>query len=397
MGLLGRALAGGVAAAADTTAQIMVDNNRARQASERDKANAVMQMNLEKLREERAAKTADVTHSRALSASYDPDTNRQLTNAEAAEFDTGSLIGENQAKQNSTINSTFTINGRPATNQQIADNADANENTSLIKSAAKERATDAISKVMNDPKLTDAEKREILASGEFTDDEQSAIDSWKGSAGKISNTKEDAAIAKAETQVALMQMKVDNATAIADLKLQSAKELLQAKIAAGNTAESSEYKQTLAEIKKAEEQRKSADSAAKLLEKTGGNMSPEETKLYNTFLRGAGTAEDVKDVPAVSLSEAKKQAHREGNEKAGLFSRDKTDFDGKSQSDWEADRVKEIMSGTPVVVEKPKKGLIKAVSKSPTLNMKDPRVIKAKAAGYSDKQIQDFMLKAKIK
>jgi hypothetical protein len=81
------------------------------------------------------------------------------------------------------------------------------------------------------------------------------------------------------------------------MKWQSAKELLQAKVAAGHTAESAEYKKTLAEIKKAEEQRKAADSAAKLLDKTGGDMNQDQTKLYNSFLKMAGTEEDVKPIP----------------------------------------------------------------------------------------------------
>ena len=51
MSLLSRMLVGGVAAAADTTANIMVSNNNARIASERDQANALREENLMKMRQ----------------------------------------------------------------------------------------------------------------------------------------------------------------------------------------------------------------------------------------------------------------------------------------------------------------------------------------------------------
>lgn len=59
MGLLTQALAGGVAAAADTTASIMVDNAKAARQSERDQANAMREENLLRLRETLQQQSSD--------------------------------------------------------------------------------------------------------------------------------------------------------------------------------------------------------------------------------------------------------------------------------------------------------------------------------------------------
>jgi len=68
MGLLTRALAGGVAAAADTTANIMVSNNNARLASERDRSNALREENLTRLRQTLQEQSADKAFTRSETA-----------------------------------------------------------------------------------------------------------------------------------------------------------------------------------------------------------------------------------------------------------------------------------------------------------------------------------------
>lgn len=304
MGLLTQALAGGIGAAANTGAAMLMKNYEAGIQSERDKAQAVREENLARLRQSLSDASMEKSNGLALSSAYDPDSGRQLTNNEANSYDKDTLVGAETAKQNFAINPTYTIDGRPATNQQIMDNADANENIQNVKDDAKERASSAISQILQNPNIPDAEKQKILASGEFTDEDNSIVDSWRGDAGQLYNTKEamlesklaaqkEASDLKYSTLEKNAQLRADTALQVANLNYQHAVDVANIRANRGNA---SATKEAAAAVKLAEEQRKSANAAVSML-KDADMSDPSNVRLFNRHMIAAGEPEGMKPIP----------------------------------------------------------------------------------------------------
>lgn len=131
----------------------------------------------------------------------------------------------------------------------------------------------------------------------------------------------DAATMKNESALAIAQMKTENALKIADMRYEQAKEIAAMKIKGNDT---SAIKEATLELKKAEEQRKNAQAAAKLLNDTGGDMTEEQTKIYNKLMKGAGEDDAIKPLPTKEEPKAEKKGIVGTTIDAvkGLFSKD---------------------------------------------------------------------------
>lgn len=171
MGLLGQMFAGGVAGFADSVATNIGKDIEMQRQDELAKAKQMREEAYALAKEKRARdeKLADDTrnHGRALSQYFDSDTGRQMTNDEAEEYDKSTLYSEHQAEEMFKIDPDKTIDRRPATKQQLMDNAEANESVGLIRS-----------KMEKEGRTTP------------TQDEQEALDSWKSDAGLIETAKQ---------------------------------------------------------------------------------------------------------------------------------------------------------------------------------------------------------------
>lgn len=326
MGLLTQAIAGGLGAAGDTGAVMLNENYKASLQSERDKAQAIRDENLMRLRQQLSDQSMEKSNGMALSSSYDPDTGRQLTNNEANEYDKDTLISARAAEQNNTINPNFTIGGRPVTNAQIQDNTAANENMGLIKTAQQQRVADALAAAQQSGPPTRDMSDAANSAGAPTADEQDIADSWKADAGKLSNTKEAALEAKLEAQKEMgelkyatleknAQLRAETALQVANLNYQHAVDVANIRANQGNA---SATREAATAVKQAEEQRKSANAAVNML--TNADMTdPSNVRLFNRHIIAAGEPEGVKPIPA---DKAPKPSAKKGGLLSSIFSGD---------------------------------------------------------------------------
>jgi len=116
----------------------------------------------------------------------------------------------------------------------------------------------------------------------------------------------DARVASAETKaandVAIAAMRAESALKIADMRYEQAKEIAKLK-ATGGSAD--DIKRATLELKKAEEQRKNAQAATKLLRDNMGELDGEQLKIYNKLMAGAG--EEGTTAPAPKTEEPPKK------------------------------------------------------------------------------------------
>lgn len=349
MGILTQALGGALSGAGTTGAQVMNEQFLANLQAQRDAAQSLREENLARLK-----------NSWSPSTSYDPDTGRQLTNEEASQYEPDSLIGARTAEQNFTVNPNYTINGRPATNQQIQDNAAANENMGLIQTAQQNRRQEAINAPGGDvqgsegPQTSLDKVNAVKSASDMTPEEQDIAESWKGDAGTLGNTKEamleskmtnqkelsDAKMAMTEKLATIRAQAIKDA---ADLKYQTAVQIANMKIASGNADET---RQARLELQRAESQRKASEAAAKLIQTSQGidNMDNETRKQYNRLVQLSGGGDDIAPMLNVSKEDAKKQATKEAEDKTHWYKPDSSSL-GTDKKSWIDNRTKEIQSG----------------------------------------------------
>ena len=203
-------LAGAAGSAGKTAAEGIMEEEKQRALDTRERSLAELR---QKLSDDSFVKQNAITNGQALSANYDPDTLRQLTNSESSEYDPDTLIGKHQAEQMATIAPDTRIDGRPATYQQLADNAEANKQMGLIRQQMDNRVDPAaVRAVVSDGNLLrTGPLDQAYNSVQMTPEEQEVADSYKGDAGKISSDKMDREIlALQEKQYAAELRSADN-------------------------------------------------------------------------------------------------------------------------------------------------------------------------------------------
>lgn len=305
MGLLTQAIAGAIGAAGETGASMLNENYKAGLQSERDKAQAIRDENLARLRQQLSDQSTEKSNGMALSSSYDPDTGRQLTNNEANEYDKDTLVGARAAEQQNTV-SPYTVNGLPATYGQVQDAGAANNVAKGLISTVSARGEASDMAANQDGTNGPPIPNNIPGGrpGNMTSDEQSQLADAQADGGVIAYTPEQMLQNKLDNQKEMSDLKYSTLQQNAELRAQTALQVANlnyqhavdvANIRA-NQGNASATREAATAVKKAEEERKSANAAVSML--TNADMTdPSNVRLFNKHIIAAGEPEGVKPVP----------------------------------------------------------------------------------------------------
>ena len=285
MSLLLQVLGGALEGAGTTGADLMTKDYEAQLQAQRDQAQAVRDQNLENLRAQNTAAAADIAFSR---------------------------VGDTEkARQMNTLSSSLR-DGAPDTNQGIADAVAANgKYKSLLSSLnAAGDAKDHADNQEAGPPVPD----NIPGNrpGNVSDEDKSALADLQAKGGTITNPSLDmkqaqmdlqqkVQDAKNETTLEKAKMYTDLGTYKSDLTLKAAQERLEWAKTNGLTGA---IKESQIAVQKAEEERKNATAASKLLSE-GDFSKPDVVNLYNKFMTGAGMPEAAKPAPEVKPDKPK--------------------------------------------------------------------------------------------
>ena len=302
-------LAGAAGSAGKTAAEGIMEEEKQRALDTRERSLAELR---QKLSDDSFVKQNAITNGQALSANYDPDTLRQLTNSESSEYDPDTLIGKHQAEQMATIAPDTRIDGRPATYQQLADNAEANKQMGLIRQQMDNRVDPAaVRAVVSDGNLLrTGPLDQAYNSVQMTPEEQEVADSYKGDAGKISSDKMDREIlALQEKQYAA--------------ELRSADNRLSAQERAAARKDASDTRVLIASIV-SDSHKYQADTKA---------MTPTEGKDLESRKKTA--KEKASD-------QANSEAESMDSKKPHVWTSEKTVYGGIDRDKWVSNRTKEL-------------------------------------------------------
>jgi len=326
MGLLTQALAGGIAAAADTGSQLVIENAKANRQNELEQARALREENLARMRNTWAEEAAVKAHARGEESKIAGE-ERTFARGESGQV---------------------TPEGVPLTRAQVQEASGANGPpppgaTGILSSAEYKRKTTIDKDIRGEDGelLTEAE---VLARKE---------------AGKpLSSSKEAAAEAKLAQQKELATLQLETKERLHKAEMEMRDRIADLRVARAQGDKSAEIA-----LKKEELKLNALALGGKVMDgatKEGRELTDDERTIVDTAIAKAGVK--LKDAPAISKEEARAQATKEAAGKAGWMSSDSADFPetGGDRNAWIENRTKEIMAGTaqPVTEKKQGKGIV---------------------------------------
>lgn len=301
MSLIGQAILGGIGAAADTGAGLLVQNMKYNHEAEMEKARELRAMNL--------ARFNQVAQDARDDKKYEQQNIRE--DSKAAKL---------QEAEERKLNDKYRVDGQPVTEGELRTIVKGNREAATTQAGVKSRENEAFNTIRDEGDLLRTssikDAREI---GAPTGTEQGII----GKARRVTSNSEEAALAKAESEKAKYEFNASVNKQLAEMKIEAVKAQYEAKLLASQGNKGAEK-----DLKELEKKIKGMELMDKILtNKDGTPPTDDQLARAEVVAKEVGVSFSKPSVTSVEPSVGSiEQATKEINEKAGYFSSDSSDF-----------------------------------------------------------------------